>query len=91
MSGYGIDPAGFGLDPYGDPIAITGILSANIYSIQPYLRARVDTESGELSVSGLDDMAAALALSGDDSLRDSCLLSVASITDENLLSAMGVN
>ena len=91
MSGFGINPPGFGLDPFGDPIIITGILSANIYSMQPYLRANIETEISDLSVSEVGDMALDLTLFEDESLSEICLLSVDDIDDENLLAVAEVN
>jgi hypothetical protein len=90
-SGYGLAPGGYGLDPYGDPVTITGILSANIYSMQNRLRAGIETEIGSLSVMGMDNMKSSLGMSIDSSLNEILSLSVDSVTDENLLSVTGVN
>jgi hypothetical protein len=92
MSGYGIAPGGYGNDPYGDPfVSVIGLLSASVYSMQPYLRANIETEISSLSVSEVGDMALDLTLSKDESLSEICLLSVDDIADENLLAVAEVN
>ena len=55
MSGFGIQPPGYGLDPYGDPFAVSlpGLLSANIYSMQFSITGHIYSEISKVSVNSV--------------------------------------
>jgi hypothetical protein len=95
MSGYGINPPGFGLDPYGDPfINIVGILSTRIYSMQFSLPALIEMEVSGLSMAQMEGETMALTLADEMASRpiyEECLLTVGMISDENILSVVEVN